>query len=72
MNNMVGDVGVSERLDMFLVLETLMMEDKKIRRWVKVGGGSDHSPIILQIDRMIQRKHPLSCLTLSGQMMNNV
>jgi hypothetical protein len=38
-------------LGKFLVSNNFPMEVERIRTWVEVGGGLDHLPIIIQIEK---------------------
>eukprot|EP01018_Ginkgo_biloba_P022601 Gb_35090 [translate_table: standard] len=54
-NNRGGKDGVAKRLDRFLVSEVIMVEAERIRSWIDSGGGYDHNPILLQIERQNDR-----------------
>jgi hypothetical protein len=42
---------IFERLDRFLVADTLLRHATTYCSWISLGGGSDHNPIFLQLDR---------------------
>jgi hypothetical protein len=48
-NNKVGEEGIYNKIDIFLIVENVMTRADKIRSWVGVGGCFDHLPIFLQL-----------------------
>jgi hypothetical protein len=50
-NNRGGSEGMSKRIDGFLVLESLMTYVDQIETWVEVIGFSNHSVILIQMEK---------------------
>jgi hypothetical protein len=45
-----GEARVAKRIDRFLVIESLMEATFQVRKWIGVGGISDHSPVWLTLE----------------------
>jgi hypothetical protein len=57
-NGRAGSAGISKRLDHFLLDDSLIGNNSKIRSWVINSTISDHNPICLQLDSFSHRSPP--------------
>jgi len=46
-----GKEGLSKRLDIFLVVDLIIIQRQRMKTWVEGGGDSDHLPILLQLEK---------------------
>lgn len=56
-NKRGGEAQVASKLDRFMISEELMLIDKEITTRVHPSGGSDHSPIQLEIKGMVSPRN---------------
>jgi hypothetical protein len=62
-NKGVGVDMISKRLDRFLLAEGFMSDNVRVRKWVGIGGDSNHFPILLEV--AVTREKPPSPFKLN-------
>jgi hypothetical protein len=50
-NNVLGQEAIANILECFLVYDALLSKMERYRTWMGVGGGSNHFPIYLQLEK---------------------
>lgn len=55
----IGEAQITKRLDIFLILETLLEENLKLRKFIPFGADSYHNPIVFKLEVLTQTpSHP--------------